>query len=72
MAPTVPKTKAPFVHANDVNDIFAIYILIIPPFIALMILFFSHVFIVKELWPHKLSSGWKAISHTKDQQTLQI
>jgi hypothetical protein len=40
MAPTIPKTKAPFVCANDVNDIFAIYILIIPPFIALMILFF--------------------------------
>jgi hypothetical protein len=58
MTPTVPKTKAPFVHANDVNNIFAVYILIIPPFIALMIFnFFSHVFIVKELWPHKLSSG---------------
>jgi hypothetical protein len=56
MTPTVPKTKAPFVRANDVNDIFAVYILIIPPFIALMIIF-SHVFIVEELWPHKLSSG---------------
>jgi hypothetical protein len=40
MTPTFPKTKAPFVCTNDVYDIFAVYICITPPFIALMVFSF--------------------------------